>query len=93
MKHVAAEQFWKCYDKLPITIQKLADNNFAVIKQYPNHPLLRLMKIEKIISMRIGSRVRALACEEGETVIWFWVGTYRQYKKLVENSTNISRKV
>lgn len=87
MKHVVVEQFWKCYEKLPIPLQKLTDNNFTVMKQYPNHPLLRLLKIEKIISMRIGSRVRALAYEDGETVIWFWVGTYRQYKVLVDELT------
>ena len=86
MKHVAVEQFWKRYEMLPVVVQKLVDSNFSIIKQYPNHPLLRLLKVGKIISMRVGSRVRALAYEDGETIIWFWVGTYRQYKILIENS-------
>lgn len=92
MKHVAAEQFWECYDRLPVAIQKLVDNNFSVIKQYPNHPLLRLLKVEEIVSMRVGSRVRALAVDGGEIFIWFWVGTYRQYKRLVETDEKISGK-
>ncbi len=93
MKHVASEQFWKCYDKLPGVVQKLVDTNFSVIKQYPNHPLLRLLRVEDIVSMRVGSRVRALACDDGDTFIWFWVGTYRQYKRLIENGKKISGKV
>ncbi len=92
MNHVAVEQFWKCYDKLPVSLQKLTDGNFSVMKQYPNHPLLRLLKIDNVVSLRIGSRVRALACDNGTTFIWFWIGTYKQYKLLVDSSKNISDK-
>jgi len=83
MNHVGAEQFWECYNKLPVAVQKMVDENFSIIKQYPNHPLLRLLKIENIVSMRVGSRVRALAYQEDEAFIWFWIGTYKQYKILV----------
>ena len=83
MNHVAVEQFLKCYDNLPVAVQKLVDDNFSVIKQYPNHPMLRLLKVEDVVSMRVGSRVRALAYDDGETFIWFWIGTYKQYKKLI----------
>jgi hypothetical protein len=84
MKHVTIEQYRECYDKLPLTIRKLTDNNFTVIKQYPEHPLLRLMRCGEFVSMRVGSRCRALAVEEGETTIWFWIGTYKQYAALFQ---------
>lgn len=84
MTHVAVEQFWECYNRLPLAVRKSVDNNFAIIKQYPKHPLLRLVKVEQIVSMRVGNRCRALAVEEGETTIWFWVGTHKHYTALFQ---------
>lgn len=84
MKHVAVEQFSELYDHLPLKVKKLAEHNFTVIKQYPNHPLLRLLKVDGIWSMRVGSTYRALAVEEGETVIWFWIGKYKHYTALFQ---------
>ncbi len=82
MKHAAVEQFSQLYNKLPLKARKFAENNFSVIKQYPNHPLLRLLKVESVWSMRVGSRHRALAIEDGDTIIWFWIGTYKHYSTL-----------
>jgi hypothetical protein len=81
MKHVAVDQYWELHDKLSIATRRLTEHNFSVIKQYPNHPLLRLKKTDGIWSMRIGSRHRALAIEHGDTIIWFWIGSYKQYIK------------
>jgi hypothetical protein len=83
MKHLGVDQYWQRHDKLSPAMRKLAEHNFSVIKEYPNHPLLRLKKIDGIWSMRIGSRHRALAIEDGDTIIWFWIGTYRQYIKFI----------
>lgn len=79
MKHVAVERYWQLLDNLSPATRKLVDHNFSVIKEYPNHPLLRLKKNDGIWSMRVGSRYRALAVEHGEFLIWFWIGTYKQY--------------
>ena len=65
-----------------MTIQKSTDNNFSIIKQQPDHPLLRLVRNNALVSMRIGSRCRAIGVEEGETTIWFWIGTYKQFSNL-----------
>jgi hypothetical protein len=83
MNHVAVEQFSEQYERLPLKVRKFSDHNFSVIKEYPNHPLLRLLKVDGIWSMRIGSRHRALAVENGETIIWFWIGKYKQYSTLI----------
>ncbi len=81
MKHVAVDQYWQLHDKLSVATRKLVEHNFSVIKEYPNHPLLRLKKMDGLWSMRIGSRIRALAIEDGDTIIWFWIGSYKQYIK------------
>ncbi len=84
MKHVAVDEFWNRYNQLPLAIRKSTDNNFEIIRQHPNHPLLRLVRVEKIISMRVGSRCRAIGIEENDTTIWFWIGTYKQYTSLFQ---------
>lgn len=81
MKHIAVDSFWNEYNQLPLKIRKCVDNNFETIKQYPKHPLLRLMNVEDIWSMRIDSRFRAFAIEENGAMIWFWVGNYVNYKQ------------
>lgn len=84
MTQAAVEAFWDCYRNLPTAIQKLTDSNFSTMKQYPNHPLLRLLKVDDVVSMRVGSRHRALAVQQNDTLIWFWIGTYKQYTSLVD---------
>ena len=81
MKHVAVDQYWQLHDALSASTRKLVEHNFSVIKEFPNHPLLRLIKKGGLWSMRIGSRHRALAVEDGDTIIWFWIGSYKQYIK------------
>ena len=45
MKHVTAERFWKSFDTLPIEIQKLAREKFALFVENPHHPSLRTKKM------------------------------------------------
>jgi hypothetical protein len=42
MNHFATPEFWAHYRALPAEIQQLADKNFALLKQNPQHPSLRL---------------------------------------------------
>lgn len=80
MNHATVETFWKGYERLPLKIQKCVDNNFEVMKQYPKHPLLRLLTVEDYYSMRVDTRYRAIGIQENDTIIWFWVGSYAAYK-------------
>jgi len=45
VKHRASEKFWKFYDELPEQIQKLADQNYELLKGDPRHPSLRFKKV------------------------------------------------
>lgn len=84
MKHAATDGFRERYERLPVPVRRLTDNGFAIIRQYPRHPLLRLLTFDDYVSMRIGSRHRALAVQENDTLIWFWIGTYTEYRRLFE---------
>jgi hypothetical protein len=83
MKHVATADFWTCYKKLPLSIRKLADKNFKLLKEDSTHPSLHLKKISHFWSVRVGIKYRALAVELNEELIWFWIGTHAEYDKLI----------
>jgi len=42
MKHCASPAFWKYYNELPEEIKHLADKNFILLKNNPEHPSLHL---------------------------------------------------
>jgi hypothetical protein len=83
MKHFANPSFWSCYEKLPSSVQELADKNFELLKTNPKHPSLHLKKVAKYWSARVGIKYRALAVEIDEGLIWFWIGTHSEYNRLL----------
>ena len=83
MKHFANPTFWEHYNKLPLSIKKIADYNFDLLKSNPKHPSLHLKKVDKYLSVRIGRKYRALAIEIDDGLIWFWIGTHAEYDKLI----------
>jgi len=45
MKHFASSSFWDHYEKLPQSIQELADRNFDLLKKNPRHPSLHVKQV------------------------------------------------
>ena len=45
MNHFTTPDFWYCYRHLPKEVRDLADKNFALLRQDPQHPSLRLRKV------------------------------------------------
>ena len=83
MKHFASSQFWRHYRQLPPQVRDLADKNFQLLKADPKHPSLRLKKIDKLWSVRVGAHYRALGLDKPEGVVWFWIGSHADYDKLL----------
>jgi len=83
MKHFASPAFWNAYESLPQHVRELADRNYALLKREPHHPSLRLKRIGRFWSVRIGLRHRALAVENGDDLLWFWIGSHADYDKLL----------
>ena len=54
MKHLASPQFWKYYADLPIAIQHLADKNYTLLKENPQHPSLHFKQVGRFWSVRVG---------------------------------------
>ncbi len=83
MRHFATERFWRLYEKFPHHIQRLADKSFDLLKENPRHPSLRFKKIGKLWSARVGAHYRALATEEDDDFVWFWIGNHDEYNRLI----------
>ena len=83
MKHFTTTHFWKAYDALPAEVRKLADKDFELVKDDPDHPSLHLKKVGRFRSVRVGRSYRALAAEHDDGLLWFWIGTHAEYDDLI----------
>jgi hypothetical protein len=83
MSHFTTPQFWSLYNTLPQEIQKLADKNFELLNADANHSSLRLKKVGKYWSARVGAHYRVLATERVEGLVWFWIGPHALYDALI----------
>ena len=82
--HRTSSRFWKCFDKLPSSIRKIADENFEFLKDNPYHPSLHFKKIGSFWSVRIGLKYRALAIEDGADFNWVWIGNHDEYEIMLK---------
>lgn len=83
MRHYAPAEFWQAYQRLPKSVQKLADKNFQLLKQDPSHPSLALKKIGRLRSVRVGLHYRALAVEDSTDLVWYWIGPHAEYDQIL----------
>jgi hypothetical protein len=83
MRHFASPAFWEAYGKLPLAVREVADRNYALLKQNPQHPSLHFKKVGRFWSVRVGLRYRALAVPVDEGMLWFWIGTHADYDALI----------
>lgn len=85
MNHRATPRFWKCYNRLPDDIQRLADRDYRLLRNDPRHPSLQLKKAGPFWSVRVGLHYRALALEENNELVWIWIGTHDEYDSLLRH--------
>jgi len=80
-------QFRKLFAELPEQVQEQTCTAYRQFKQDPSHPSLRLKKVHPelpIYSARISKNYRAVAQLDGNTAIWFWVGSHAEYDKFLD---------
>jgi len=75
-------RFWKHFDVLPLPIQKLAREKYALWKRDPRHASLRF-ESDATASARsaLASDYRALGLRESDVIAWFWFGTHEEYNR------------
>ena len=85
------KEFWMLYEKLPNETKRLADEAFTLLKEDLKNPSLKILKVGRYWSIRIGEKYRALGVEvDKDGLLWCWIGTFSDYKAYVE-SVNINK--
>ncbi len=87
MKSNVVASFWNNYNRLPKEVQALALKQYALWLSNPNHPSLRFKKVGNYWSARITDDYRAVGIRDGDTVIWFFVGTHADYNRILKGKS------
>ena len=83
MNSLATPRFWQLLNALPREIQDLALKNYELWQKDSTHPSLHFKPVGKYWSVRVSLGYRALARKEGDTYIWFWIGSHDEYERLI----------
>ena len=86
MESKTTEKFRALLSAAPQPIQLKAKACYALWSEYPDHPSLRFKKVHQtlpIYSVRIDLNWRAVGTLQKDILIWFWVGSHRDYEKLL----------
>ena len=86
MNSVTTLRFRKAYSRLPENIKETTRKAYRLWKKDTFHASLQFKQVHSthpIFSVRINISYRALGVKEGNTLIWFWVGSHAEYDKLL----------
>jgi hypothetical protein len=86
VKSRTTAQFRKAFVGLSEQLQEQTREAYRQFKQEPGHPSLRFKKVHPelpIYSVRISKTYRAVGQLDGDTVIWFWIGSHAEYDRLL----------
>jgi hypothetical protein len=84
LNHRANAAFWSLYDRLEPEARRLADKNFALLEEDPQHPSIRFKQVGRFWSARVGLRHRALCVRRHDDCVWFWIGSHAEYDRLLK---------
>ena len=81
-------RFRELFASLAPHVKRQAREAYRIFQANPGHPGLQFKKVHAeppTYSARVGISYRALGVLDGDTVIWFWIGTHTDYDKRVEH--------
>lgn len=90
--NVRTVTYKKLADKLPAKIQAAAHEAFELFKQDPQHPILCSHPLHDTkkgrhrkgsIAVSITLRYRAIYVVDGQTNVWYWIGSHEDYNNFV----------
>jgi hypothetical protein len=83
LRHFATAKFWDLLAALPDNVRDQADKNFELLKSNAAHPSLHFKKIGRYWSARVNLNHRALAIQDDQDLVWFWIGNHKDYEQLI----------
>lgn len=78
--------FRELFAALPAHVQEQARAAYQIFRQNPAHPGLNFKKVHNdppTYSARVGISYRAVGGFDGDTIVWFWIGSHAEYDKLL----------
>ena len=79
-------RFRKAFAELPKQVQRQAKGVYKKFRQDPFYPSLcfkRIHSAKPIYSVRVNVEYRAVGLQDGNEMIWFWIGSHDDYAKLL----------
>ena len=86
MNSRTTRQFRELLAALPAHVRRQARLAYLLFRENSSHPGLRFKKVHPdppIYSARVGIDYRAVCALDGDTAIWFWIGSHAEYDKLI----------
>jgi hypothetical protein len=86
MNSRTTRRFRELFAALPAHIQRQAREAYRLFQQNPAHPGLRFKQVHPdppINSAPVGISYRAVGVLDGDTVVWYWIGSHADYDKLL----------
>lgn len=73
---------------LPAQVRQQAQAAYTIFQQNSSHPGLHFKQVNPgpppIYSARVSISYRALGTVEGDTIVWFWIGSHADYDRLLK---------
>ena len=79
-------RFREALAELPASVQRQAREAYRTFIRDPHHPSLRFKAVpatRPIYAARISRDYRAVGIVDGETIVWFWIGSHAHYDRLL----------
>jgi len=79
-------QFREMLAALPPHVRRQAREAYRLFRDNPRHPGLHFKRVHEdppIFSARVGIGYRAAGVREGNTIVWFLIGSHAEYDRLV----------
>jgi len=83
--HVNA-RFRRQFSNLPKRIQEQSRRAYRLFKVDPGHRGLEFKKLpphQDVWSARITDNYRAIGLRQGDTIVWFFIGTHAEYDAML----------
>lgn len=86
MNSRTTRRFRELLAALPAHVRQQAREAYRLFQQNPAHPGLRFKQVHTdppIYSARVGIGHRAVGVRDGDTLVWYWIGSHADYDKLL----------
>ncbi len=86
MNSRTTRRFREMLAALPAHVRRQAREAYRLFQQNRAHPGLHFKRVHTdppVCSARVGIGYRAVGVLDGETIVWYWIGSHADYDRLV----------